>query len=88
MGLLGGLDVGFGANMQIIRTNYLVVQSAAGGTVQQHANFLTLHNNACRENARPMHEGGIQTNSVYPGLAPSRCGRDLDLQSEQGRVHD
>ena len=52
MGLLGGLDVGFGANMQIIRTNYLVVQSAGAGTVQASANLLTLHNNLCRENAR------------------------------------
>ena len=76
MGLLGGLDVGFGANMQIIRTNYLVVQSAAGGTVQQHANFLTLHNNACRENARG--NSNLVCDYIATAHAPSDAGSQND----------
>lgn len=52
MGMLGGLDVGYGANMQIIRTNYLVVQSAGAGTVQASANLLSLHNSIAQQNAR------------------------------------
>ena len=44
MGILGGLDVGFGANMQVVRTNYLCVKDGGAATTQNAANFLSLYN--------------------------------------------
>ena len=52
MTLLAGMDLGYGSQVQIVRTNYLVVKDAAAGTVQQCANFLEAYNNAVSGNAR------------------------------------
>jgi len=51
MGVLGGLDVGFGANMQIVRTNYLVVNTQAQATTAEMARFLALYNTMVKQNA-------------------------------------
>ena len=51
MGVLGGLDVGFGANMQIVRTNYLVVKTQAAATTKEMARFLALYNTQAEQNA-------------------------------------
>ena len=51
MGVLGGLDVGFGANMQIVRTNYLVVNTQAAATTKEMARFLALYNTQAAQNA-------------------------------------
>ena len=51
MGVLGGLDVGFGANMQIVRTNYLVVNTATQPTTKEMARFLALFNTQAAQNA-------------------------------------
>ena len=51
MGILGGLDVGFGANMQIVRTNYLVVNTQAAATTAEMARFLALYNTQAAQNA-------------------------------------
>ena len=51
MGVLGGLDVGFGANMQIVRTNYLVVKTQAAATTKEMARFLALYNTQAAQNA-------------------------------------
>lgn len=50
MGVLGGLDVGFGANMQIVRTNYLVVNTSAQATTAEMARFLALYNTQATQN--------------------------------------
>ena len=47
-----GMDLGYGSQVQIVRTNYLVVKDAAAATVQQCANFLEAYNNAVSSNAR------------------------------------
>ena len=39
MGILGGLDVGFGANMQVVRTNYLCVKDS-GAALTQNAKVI------------------------------------------------
>ena len=52
MGVLGGLDVGFGANMQIVRTNYLLVKDAGATTTAKAEKFLTLYNQHISEQAR------------------------------------
>ena len=52
MTLLAGMDLGYGSQVQIVRTNYLVVKDAAAATVQQCANFLEAYNNAVSSNAR------------------------------------
>ena len=45
MGVLGGLDVGFGANMQIVQTNVLLLDNSSGGHVTKDmARFLALFN--------------------------------------------
>lgn len=51
MGILGGLDVGFGANMQIVRTNYLVVKTNVAATTTEMARFLALYNTQAAQNA-------------------------------------
>ena len=51
MGILGGLDVGFGANMQIVRTNYLVVNTSAQASTAEMARFLALYNTQATQNA-------------------------------------
>ena len=51
MGVLGGLDVGFGANMQIVRTNYLLVRTSAAATTAEMARFLALYNTQATQNA-------------------------------------
>ncbi len=51
MGVLGGLDVGFGANMQIVRTNYLVVNTVDAGSTAEMARFLALYNTMQAQNA-------------------------------------
>jgi hypothetical protein len=50
MGVLGGLDVGFGANMQIVRTNYLVVNTSAQASTAEMARFLALYNTQATQN--------------------------------------
>ena len=51
MGILGGLDVGFGANMQVVRTNYLCVKDSGAALTQNAANFLSLYNQHVSEQA-------------------------------------
>ena len=51
MTLLAGMDLGYGSQVQIVRTNYLVVKDAAAATVQQCANFLDLYNTVVAQNA-------------------------------------
>ena len=52
MTLLAGMDLGYGSQVQIVRTNYLVVKDSAAATVQQCANFLEVYNTAVAQNAR------------------------------------
>lgn len=52
MALLAGMDVGYGSQVQLVRTNYLVVKDAAAATLQQCANFLDLYNHVVSQNAR------------------------------------
>lgn len=52
MTLLAGMDLGYGSQVQIVRTNYLVVKDSAAATVQQCANFLQVYNTAVAQNAR------------------------------------
>jgi hypothetical protein len=76
MGILGGLDVGFGANMQIVRTNYLVCKTAGAGTTQQYANFLTLFNRVMTENARG--NNGLACDYIIAAHAPSDASTNDD----------
>ena len=52
MTLLAGMDLGYGSQVQIVRTNYLVVKDSAAATSQQCANFLDLYNHVVSQNAR------------------------------------
>jgi hypothetical protein len=72
MGILGGLDVGFGANMQVVRTNYLVVKTTAAGTTQQMANLLSLYNQNVMDNARG--NNGLKCDYITGAHAPSDAG--------------
>ena len=51
MGILGGLDVGFGSNMQVVRTNYLCVKDSGAALTANAANFLSMYNRHIREQA-------------------------------------
>jgi len=43
---LAGMDLGFGSQVQLVRTNLLYAANTSAGTGQQHANFLQLFNDA------------------------------------------
>lgn len=64
MGILGGLDVGFGANMQVVRTNYLCVKTAGAATTQNAANFLSLYNQHIAEQA--FGNSGLKCDYILP----------------------
>lgn len=51
MGILGGLDVGFGSNMQVVRTNYLCVKDGGAATTANAEKFLSLYNQHIMEQA-------------------------------------
>ena len=45
MAIVGGMDLGYGSQIQVVRTNYLVVGHInATATAQAYANFLALYN--------------------------------------------
>jgi hypothetical protein len=70
MGILGGLDVGFGANMQIVRTNILVVDdTGAQSTSTELKNFLSLYNRVQMEYARG--NNGLCADYICSVLGPS-----------------
>lgn len=76
MGILGGLDVGFGANMQVVRTNYLYCKTAGAGTTAQYKNFLTLYNRVMTENARG--NNGLVCDYIVCAHAPSDASSNDD----------
>ena len=75
MGVLGGLDVGFGANMQIVRTNYLLVKDGGATTTAKAEKFLTLYNQHISEQARG--NSGLLCDYIMPVVnACSDAGDD------------
>ena len=52
MTLIAGMDVGYGKQVQIVRTNYLTVLTNAAATVQQMANYLEMYNNLMASRGR------------------------------------
>lgn len=44
MTVMAGMDLGYGSQVQIVRTNYLVVKDDGAATLQQCANFLEAYN--------------------------------------------
>jgi len=64
MGILGRLDVGFGANMQVVRTNYLCVKDGGAATAQDAANFLSLYNQHISEQA--WGNSGLKCDYILP----------------------
>lgn len=52
MTFTAGLDLGYGSQIKIVKTNYLIVGAHTQGTAQAHANLLTLFNREQMENAR------------------------------------
>jgi hypothetical protein len=52
MTIIAGMDLGYGSQVKIVRTNYLVVKDSAQASVQQCANFLDLYNHVVTANAR------------------------------------
>ena len=64
MGILGGLDVGFGSNMQVVRTNYLCVKDSGAALTANAANFLSMYNRHIREQA--MGNTGLVCDYILP----------------------
>lgn len=80
MGILGGLDVGFGANMQIVRTNILVVDdTGAQSTSTELKNFLSLYNRVQTEYARG--NNGLVADYICSVLGPSDSTDDTKVIS-------
>ena len=44
MTTLAGMDLGYGSQVKIVQTNFLVAAAGTNGTAQAHANFLHLYN--------------------------------------------
>jgi hypothetical protein len=44
MTAIAGLDLGYGSQIKIVRTNYLLVGADTAGTAQAHANLLQMYN--------------------------------------------
>lgn len=52
MTVMAGMDLGYGSQVQIVRTNYLTVKTNAAATVQQMANYLEMYNNLMTSRGR------------------------------------
>ncbi len=52
MTVMAGMDLGYGSQVQIVRTNYLTVLTDAPATVQQMANYLEMYNNLMTSRGR------------------------------------
>tara|TARA_B100000085_G_C18373697_1_gene443411 strand:+ start:45 stop:782 length:738 start_codon:yes stop_codon:yes gene_type:complete len=44
MATIAGMDLGYGSQVKIVQTNFLVAAAGTNGTAQAHANFLHLYN--------------------------------------------
>lgn len=54
MPTIAGMDLGYGSQIRLVKTNFLLVNADNGsnGTAQAHANLLTLYNNQVQMKAR------------------------------------
>jgi hypothetical protein len=76
MSQLAGLDLGYGSQLQIVRTNYLYVatKSGDGGTNAQNATFLQLFNDA------------LNVSQTGGGLHPLTCDYIIPLEAGSGNA--
>ena len=51
MAAIAGLDLGYGSQIKIVKTNYLLVGADTQGTAQAHANLLELYNHTVKQRA-------------------------------------
>ncbi|MDB4344745.1 hypothetical protein OAA39_00855 [bacterium] len=52
MTVIAGMDLGYGSQVKIVRTNYLTVLTNAAATVQQMSNYLEMYNNLMTSRGR------------------------------------
>lgn len=70
MAIIGGMDTGFGSQVKLIRTNFLVTRATDSGLIASHntglSNFLTLANNRLPKN--------LQCDYIFMASSDSNSG--------------
>lgn len=100
MTTIAGMDLGYGSQVKIVRTNFLLVNCLENkaGTAQQYANLLTLYNQHVKEQAGgntilecdyiiPAMDNGSSAGSGLAGLTAPSSGTDptvCDLTTGDG----
>ena len=68
---LAGMDLGYGSQVQFVRTNILYAATTSVGTAQQHANFLQLFNDALNANQTGGGKHPLTCDYIIATAAPS-----------------
>ena len=73
MATVAGMDLGFGSQVKVVTTNYLVVNAAASPTDLAVSRFLQIVNNSLSQGAtaRPSHQGVTFDYILCDGNAPT-----------------
>jgi hypothetical protein len=68
---LAGMDLGYGSQVQFVRTNILYAATVSAGTAQQHANYLQIFNDALNANQTGGGKHPLTCDYIVATQAPS-----------------